>query len=494
MLQVFCPKNFKCLDMTLDNEHENHCKICFNINKCTSDDKCKIIPCPLECGHLFHKCKLVEHLDHTCYNNEIDCINKSIGCRTRIRRKDLSNHLSKCCANVIQCSAFRMRKILNKNKKFANLKYPDPIYAQKEKLINLNSENKDNNLNEILLKQDYEYLAAFCSKNPLKFQRMYGHLIGLKLDPGSKDYKFSFIKYLLKTVKSRIFKDIEAENCIVFNDDIGCIACQTRIRHLETARFERLRKDRYHFGSVLKDVYNYEQFVERKIYSQPEFLEVYKEHFLKEISEEEPSIKIDPENSEKLQEKLEETNLELLNSIELNPVLKLNVAKELPCEAFQLQYESYRLNDSHFSVECDELLRRDEFAEHYSLYHNFLYSHSELIDLNCPFKEYGCDYFKTQYDFVFSKEKSAEICQNNMLKGFLVHNLLSNQLTFNLNNFDKIYQRENEDGLSLLDLPCEVLYDIFDKLDSLSFYSLSLTCKVRKIFLFKIHHKCLSFT
>lgn len=60
-----------------------------------------------------------------------------------------------------------------------------------------------------MLEQDYRNLNEFAKQFPLKFQRMYGYIIGLKLDNlsnSAQQNKFMFMRYLLKNVKSRIFK------------------------------------------------------------------------------------------------------------------------------------------------------------------------------------------------------------------------------------------------------------------------------------------------
>ncbi|RNA03663.1 hypothetical protein BpHYR1_024172 [Brachionus plicatilis] len=368
----------------------------------------------------------------------------------------MSAHLMRCCANVVHCSAFRMRKLVHKN-------------SPKQ---NLNSRSSNPlNINDILLQQDYARLRQFSRQQPLKFQRMYGHLIGLKLDPDSSEFRLSFLNLLLKTVKSRVFKDIEAENCIVFNDDLGCSACQTRIKYLEMERFNKLKKDRYHFDFVLREVFTYEEFMHRKVYENEQFVDAYEQFYVRpsrEDREAKAESNVVNECGEELDRKLKETNGELIEAIELDGVMKLNVAKELPCDAFQMSYESYRINDSHFAVECDQLLRRDEFSRHYDFYHNFLFSNAELIDKKCPFSQYGCAYFKTSFDFMFTGEFEAAKClDDHLLSGRLGLNQLADQLSFELANLNNACPLDL--NYSLVELPFDLLFEIFTKLDSLMF-------------------------
>lgn len=454
-----------------DDYHSTHCDHCFSPTECGSD-KCHVISCPLKCGFRLHECKLSEHLAETCPQADVACVNESNGCRERTKRCHMSQHLSRCCANVVHCSSFRMRKIANRKEKSAPFKHPDPIRCEHRSDLT--------NLNDILLKQDYEKLRQFSEQCALKFQRMYGYLIGLKLNPNSSEFRLSFLNLLLKTVKSRVFSDIEAENCIVFNDDLGCSACQTRIKYMEMDRFQQLKKDRYHFDFILSDVFTYEDFIEKKIHKNLEFLNAYEKFYLKPNREEKL---VDVENNyanetkEDLERKLNETNKQLIESIELDPVMKLNVAKELPCDAFQKAYESYRINDSHFSVDCNQMLRRDEFADHYNLYHNFIFNNAELIDKKCPFSQYGCTFFKSNFDFMFTNSfDSSQNLDSHLLNARLTENKLVNEITFELANLNS--ECVPDLNYSLVELPLDVLFEIFNKLDSLSLYTLSLTCKV----------------
>lgn len=112
-------------------------------------------------------------------------------------------------------------------------------------------------------------------------------------------------------------------------------------------------KEKYkQFDVLLNDVETLAEFVERKIHLDQKFLVVYNQVFLEDAAaaaaaaDEEEAEKqrqaLTPENNRQLYDQLLKRNVELLEAIELDPTLKLNVAKELPCEVFQLQYETYR--------------------------------------------------------------------------------------------------------------------------------------------------------
>jgi hypothetical protein len=88
-------------------------------------------------------------------------------------------------------------------------------------------------------------------------------------------------------------------------------------------------------------------FIEKKVYMDEKFLKAYNEIYaVTNDPDEEEKRRIEelksPENNKELYDELLKRNEELIQAIELDSTLKLNVAKELPCEVFQLQYETYR--------------------------------------------------------------------------------------------------------------------------------------------------------
>ena len=188
----------------MSSEHK-HCSDCINL-KCTLGN-CPVIPCVNSCQFMFHECKLKEHLTETCPNEYVDCINKCNGCKLLIKRSDLGNHLKFCIASVMKCGSYRVRRIVNKEEKFNKLKWPCPIFSELTDLAKLECSNlSKDNINEILLKQDYANVKRFSKENPLRFSRLYGYLIGLDVGKDLADGRFSFLSRLLKNVKSSIFK------------------------------------------------------------------------------------------------------------------------------------------------------------------------------------------------------------------------------------------------------------------------------------------------
>ncbi|KRX14854.1 F-box only protein 30 [Trichinella nelsoni] len=96
------PRTVTCCN-GFDHVHDEHCKCCFS-KKCKFSH-CPMLSCPNRCCFTMHSCKLVDHLC-ICQEQEINCLNASIGCPFRLKRKQLSKHLAdQCPACVVYCSA-----------------------------------------------------------------------------------------------------------------------------------------------------------------------------------------------------------------------------------------------------------------------------------------------------------------------------------------------------------------------------------------------------
>ncbi|KRZ21621.1 F-box only protein 30 [Trichinella pseudospiralis] len=116
IIAIICSNSFRCcfldvqilrrcrrmMEMIAD-VHNEHCIRCFS-KKCKFSN-CPMLSCPNRCCFTMHGCKLVDHLC-ICQEQEINCLNASIGCPFRLKRKQLSKHLAdQCPACVVHCSA-----------------------------------------------------------------------------------------------------------------------------------------------------------------------------------------------------------------------------------------------------------------------------------------------------------------------------------------------------------------------------------------------------
>jgi hypothetical protein len=453
--------------------HETHCRNCIKINECNFSLNCKLIYCPNNCDFQLHECKLDEHINEICCNSFVNCINYSNGCKSIIKRSLLGKHLTECSASVVQCGSYRIRSITNNNKKQTDSKkdsnWPDPIYMDRlsnlgDKNININ-ESKYENINDSFLNLDYNYLTEFSNKYPLKFYRIYSHFLN---HVDTKDYtksKFYFFKHLLVNVKSKIFKDIETENCVIYNDEEGCFTCQTRIKSLERDRFNELKRNEK-FDMFLRNIYDFDVFIEEKRYLDENFTIMYDKYYFepfleikkkqtKQFSDEfsELETEMDTQNRDYLLEKLYKYNNEIIKLTDLNKCLKLNTLESSSCEPFQMNYELYRIKETEFRVDCESILRRDEFTDHYSFFHNFLFPNLESVHICCPLNNYGCDYFAKGVCFEIDKNMS-EIHLDQM----------NGRIRFKINNNNETNSVYNH--INLLDLPSEILYRIVSYLVS----------------------------
>lgn len=472
------------LDTNVHNH--SHCSKCYNPSKCQYKKNCLIISCKNKCSFKYHECKSVEHLANTCPNEYVDCINYCNGCLLKIKRKELGIHLKVCPASVINCSSLRIRRLLNKYNKFSYLKWPCPIQTEKNNLtctdVNDKKDNKNVNTNSIFLNQDYESLKLFSEVKPLRFSRLYGYLIGLDI---GKDYsmtEFGFLRRLLKNVKSQIFNDIECENCIIFNDEDGCLACRARIRNLEMNRYYQMKAEHMEdFYSVLRNSPTYDSFIEERIYGKPEFLKIYEQFYFKKPKKCRPDVdlEIDNLNDKELNGKLIENNKEILKVIELNETLRLNECKEVPCDEFFVHSDAYKLKETTFTVQCNLMLRRDEFTDHYSLFHNYLLPCAEHIDMACPMTQYGCKYFERKSEFLYGSDDSHKYLNLKHPTANLVKNDVTKCLSFQIDHkdFEDLSIANRSQVIQFMELPFDVLFEIIDRLDSLSLYCLSVTCQ-----------------
>jgi hypothetical protein len=458
--------------MNKNDIHETHCRNCVKINECNLNSNCKLIYCPNNCGFKLHECKLNEHLNEICSNSFVNCINLSNGCKILIKRSQLGKHLTECSASVIKCNSYRIRSIANNSMK--SNKWPDPICSDhmtnnvEDKQLK-NDETLFENINQSFLNLDYNYLTEFSLKNPLKFYRIYSHFLN---HVDTKDYtksKFYFFKHLLVNVKSKIFKDIETENCVLYNDEEGCLTCQIRIKSLEKDRFNELKRNQL-FDNFLRNIYDFDVFIEEKVYLDENFLILYDKYYFEpflELKKKQTNNNFGDEfselenelttNRDYLLEKLEKYNTEIIKLTDLNSCLKLNTLESSSCEPFQMNYEMYRIKETEFRVDCECVLRRDEYLDHYSFFHNFLFPNLESIHKYCPLNKYGCGYFAKGVCFEIDRKRS-EICLDQ----------INGHIYFKIND-NEINDVSNE--INLLDLPSEILYRIVNYLVYLIYFN-----------------------
>jgi hypothetical protein len=189
------------------SDHE-HCSFCFVPSACSQRLPCPLVACPNLCAATFHACKTHDHVHLICPNQPVPCINATNGCRLRLRRALLGAHLAHCPASVLECTSFKVRRLLNRHDKHHKLKHPCPVELERQQLASRSAPPAAcEDINKVLLDQDYTSLAEFARDKPLRFSRLYGYLVGLDV---GKDFSlqtnFAFLSRLLRPVKSQVFK------------------------------------------------------------------------------------------------------------------------------------------------------------------------------------------------------------------------------------------------------------------------------------------------
>ena len=412
--------------MADSSHHEHHhCQHCHTPSTC-EHSRCALVECAQRCGQRMHACKQLDH-DQLCPQALVACANRVNGCGQVLQRAQMLRHLSECAASVVQCGSYRWRHILPLRAELRNIErnsassIVDPIEARR--------------------RGDQLKLAELARQDPVRFCRLYGHLIGNSSD--SSSMRRLFAKFY-KPVRSRLFDDIECDNCVVSNDAVGCAACQRRIRNLEESRFEHLCKTNWrHVCHLLANVYNFDSFVASGVHASDPFRRIYASLYDAPKQDADEDEEDDDEDEERKRRKLLECSRQIVEMCELSELVETNVSEQVTCEFFALRFEKYRRREDSFRVDCARLLRRDEFAQHYACEHD---ANAALpFDARCPYKLHGCHYFYS-YD------------ENN-----------------NENRVDE--ERTTTDSVTLMDLPVEILLRIADELDSVSVDALARTCK-----------------
>ena len=80
-----------------------HCLNCVFSNCTSRENDCPVQQCPNGCGMVLHRCKIDEHIAHTCLEARTPCANTIYGCEETPQRWARRNHLQHCPANTLMC-------------------------------------------------------------------------------------------------------------------------------------------------------------------------------------------------------------------------------------------------------------------------------------------------------------------------------------------------------------------------------------------------------
>ena len=145
----------------------------------------------------------------------------------------------------------------------------------------------------------------------------------------------------------------------------------------------------------------------------------------------------------------------------LNFPLGLNIVVErLP--RFQSQYPMY-------NFACSKLFRRDQYASHCLNIHCDIYPHlNDWMIQRCPLAAYGCPYSQVRF-----KPKGRTVCLSKTFGCFT-------SVQDNQTNIENFSNQNCMQGISILDLPEEVIEYLFTFLDGLSLNAIAKTCSSLK--------------
>jgi hypothetical protein len=165
-----------------------------------------------------------------------------------------------------------------------------------------------------------------------------------------------------------------------------------------------------------------------------------------------------------------------LNS-ELSPNEPMSIISDIELASshiYRLNYFSSNTIDKNFKIFnkspqffCHALCRRDEIEQHWHIHFRIDCILNTSFIQQCPKSQYGCTF---QYE-------RLEPCQLNGQSIQIRFDEKNDAIAFEW--YPKMIIKENNQQISLLDFPSEILEKILLKLDSLSLRNISFVCRVR---------------
>jgi hypothetical protein len=499
--------------MSTQPDHD-HCSTCYKPNECKSSIACSLIRCPNECNKnlRFHKCKLNDHLNELCTNRIRHCTNKVFGCKWASKASQLIRHLDMCPANIQECPAVRVRKLIRQTDKQiidhdASTKWADPILRQQND-IEAKSVKQPmpgrKSLKDLLYNIDLDNFRkhAIDNNKKFKFNWIYKHLVVDRSDSDktlNASKQFDLITSLKKPIKSQIFDHIEIDSCVLnaswfdlyranssnsklktvlskTNVKFGCKKCHTLISYLEREFFARLTSN-LKFSTILRYTYDFNEFKQGNKYKSQDFLRLLQENYSDIMPKQANDDWSLVEESALVNERLDADNRSIVNRLDMSKTFQIQVFDELFNDSSKLnKYTVFRHKESHYQHKCSVLLKRQQYSNHLHMFHNLIEHNffDDSLDKHCPFAVYGCDYFFRKIKFYNSADRvhDGELIANNGNLAFDYYRdneCLANHVDYATNDY-------------FLRLPLEVVDLIMDNLDSYSLFNLAMTSRVSDIF------------
>ncbi len=456
--------------------------------------ECPLVECPNGCNKdlKFHACKLDEHLDELCKNRIRRCVNFTYGCKTRLKSSHLARHLDFCPANIQECPAVRVRRLIDAGQVTQDgaTKWIDPI-AQQQKLLRTTPESISDNvsLGELLYRIDLERFRKQSIENKFKFNWTYKHFNVDRNSSKTSAVGFDLITNLKIPITSQIFDHIEVDSCILYESlfdlykkeiDLrslisrmritnGCRKCNALISSLEREFFAKLTAN-LKFSTILRHTYDFNEFKTRSTHKSEDFLKLLRDEIPNDL------IKISETNDSTAREddfdgKIEAENNAILSRVDMSRTFQIQVFDDLFSDSAKLvKHTIFRHKESHYQHKCSVLLKRHQYSSHLNMFHNLIEHNffDDILDKTCPYSLYGCKHFYRKIKF-FSNDPIHD--------GDLISS--DGNLVFNYFKHTDFNFETNSDDDYFLKLPVEVLDLIIERMDAHSIFVLSITSKVR---------------
>ena len=422
-------------EITIFCSLHDHCGSCWKANCTQGPHDCPVITCEKVCGASFHKCKQSEH-NLICLNAQVKCINYSSGCPLLMLRKNLGQHLEKCPASIVICTAGWNRRPNNSSQTLKNV--PHSVGNQfhfTEKQLDFALAIRDQRLlNQVTGECVNDNRTSLPTSHPR-------HLITPVDTSNDEQSHLSSFSHTLTEKDTNL-------NPLFCDKKISCVFCRKKclINNQESITNEHL--------STVNVIKNEDQSLPRRGENIFEASKV-KTDSQREIHDfhDAFSLQDTPQSS---------TTSQLLTSCA--PPCGEKLSFDVAVESIERYVEPKQ--HSMYTFLCSQIFRRDEYGGHHKNIHVDI--HSSLngwLEHRCPMAEYGCTYSQRR---LRPSSSGMTVYYNNILDSFGVTAACPPIMET---------VESKHDSLDFCSLPTEVLIHIAQYLDGFTLWLLSVTCR-----------------
>lgn len=437
-------------DTGVANSH-THCDSCFRVTAaCLSSSNCPTISCEHGCGQLFHSCKAADH-QLICPAAVVQCINAEHGCPVRLQRHLRGQHLKHCCASVVVCSAVWCRRLSLDGatcRKQVALPARD-ISPAALAAVSLRR--------QLAYYDQYRLLASEHTSAPASAEKARSRNVPQELDQ-EVDYDRYSETECVHGLGGNLCRLCHRSDKEELENGSGCDEQKVR-SHWEcspcsvrpgTLVWTRTNSTPSSDTSSCGDISCQSAAVERRA-----VLALIRQY--QQIKHRKAANSWRPRLSHHFLQ-LSETSENV--AAETSAALQRHLVADTPSEHF------YRL-------QCEQLMRRDQIADHYALQHVCLVG--ESLTLFCPLRVYGCDYFVNRLVADLSSGSDLAAGSRVCLRHHV--SLVDAHVAYCVSTGASCHGNAAAADTPLTSLPDEPLLTILSLLDSCSLRQVALTCR-----------------